>query len=1148
MKLLLKLLSFLIWAVLLAAILFGLAALSWWFGWPMGTGAVILAGLAAVILLFFACRTLWRWRNKRVFVRRVLSEQQRFEINSPISSSAIQDIWQQGMSVFDQSPLRDRLRPQYSQPWFLALDDTAGATGTDRTGTGPFVFSEFGRNLPERDTLAPLAWHFLPGSVMLRFSDTQKAEETDDAWETLLTLLAHNHRKTALKGLVIQLSASIFMDSSSSSRESSESLRARGQRLRSRVQQVMLTLSRRFPVYVLVQDMERLPGMAELGRRLPINSTDAPLGCLLDRPEAAPGAHAAAHAVAALKDAICVAAEADVPPHGDELLALEQLAALGDRLDVLLEQAFKDLPHQARPVLRGVHFAHSRSLAGHNADTFFFNEEDNAPSSNLQRPRFLSDLLTHVIPGDAFPTPALHSRFTLYATTKTTLMAGWLLLLLFVCGAMGVNTMYQHHVLATVPVQSNGLSHLSEVNMLYTKMTHIRYLEKARNAWYLPTFGQDMLGLVIRRAKSNFVAQTFAGQLRPVLLSITNFLSNPATESRPQDQVDVAKQLRWLCYVTADRLLGEDPHSVDTPFPLTAFNHEQWTPVQGELIKTMMGWITDENELRRFSENMQQLLVLSLSRKGSDLQTMLVNNIDEYSPSARVCLSQFWQHLAAGSAEDSCVPPRYTQAGYAQLQESLDDMLVVSGHNPLLQQEIRRFLDTYFREYASAWKSFTAKSGKVSNTMLHSEAFAAYAGMQNIERMPQVLLLQRLGKELAPLLESEIFMASLSQTPTAQAVSTQPLPWAKQVQLINTMIPLALASKGTDATLWDRMLMLVQSSPNTLATLRAATQDTAQLREVLEGVTGLNLYFATITELTHSLASPAQALPIAALHFGGPTADASKSPFTLAEKQLASALKSVPGGDGTPGKLLLYDMLETVKQGLTVETAKALQHSWEIEVLGSPANLYAANSEVLYGPEGVVSVFMNTHLKPFVSRRGSALVSANWGRLSFPFTTDFLVSLTRAEAVAAAPAPRESYPVLLRSQPTLVNIEARKRPDTTTVSLQCEGKNLQLTNRNYPREQTFDYNVEKCGKTDLRIQFPGFELTRNYASFADLLEEFQYGERQFSAQDFPDSAKELAAAQVENITVRLLPDNIAEVLARKNNSQPVLQDRITYVW
>ncbi|MEG1610199.1 MAG: hypothetical protein RR317_03365, partial [Bilophila sp.] len=143
---------------------------------------------------------------------------------------------------------------------------------------------------------------------------------------------------------------------------------------------------------------------------------------------------------------------------------------------------------------------------------------------------------------------------------------------------------------------------------------------------------------------------------------------------------------------------------------------------------------------------------------------------------------------------------------------------------------------------------------------------------------------------------------------------------------------------------------------------------------------------------------------------------------------------------------------------------------------------------------------------------------------------------------------RNSYTVLLRSQPTLVNVEANERPDSTNVSLQCPGKKVQLSNRNYPQEQTFEYDVAACGEAALQIVFPSMTLNRTYASFADLLEEFQYGEREFFREDFPEAVDRLNAAKVNKITVRLLPDNVSDVLARKNNTAPTLQDRITYVW
>lgn len=1120
MKGLLKLFKICLFVVLGAAILALLTGLAWWFNWPLATGAVVLVGVLACWLFFLGVRTLWRWRNKRLFVKNVLQEQQRLETRPrEATGTALMDIWQQGMAVLDNSPLRYTTHPRHGQPWFLALDDT---------GRRSDLFRELGRSVPPHRDNAPLTWHFLPSSVVLQVPEAAPADA--DAWESTLTLLARDRRKMALRGIVLLLSAQELLAGTP------DVLRAKGQRLRGRLQQVMLTLSRRFPVYVCVQDMESLPGMRELGARLPVAVTDAPLGCLIEAELSSFQAvtRAAEEAVTRLREAIRDTA-ADVPPHGDELLALEAPVRVGEALQVLLEPAFRLVPHQATPLLRGVFFCHTEPLE---TPTFLFDPgttvsmERSAAASAAPRPRFLVELFSQLIPGDPVSVRAVNSRFALYSSTKAVLMGAWLALLLFVCGTLAVNTVYQHHVLTNLPVHSEQLTHSALVDELFKRMQLGRYLEHARRTWPLPTFGQNMIALAERKVKADFWQRTYADLLSPILdMTRAALTSGKASRVSPR-QMDSLRQLRWLCSIMAG--LVDSKHGVDhvdTVFPLTSSTESIWTPLNGEIIVTALSWTTNAEQRSVFAEDLQQLLAYSITQGEDRLLDEMMLNAEPLVAGARICLSQYWQGLV-NSDDDVCVPGRFTRVGSAQLADTFEDIWIIADKDPRVQRVLENYSIGYGRKYVEAWYNFINKFNTVWQKSLNGESFVHYSEIRSTRQLPHVLMLRRLSEELSPLLNRPLY------TPPA---------WVNDVVMMEAIVQLAVHMEGESRNaFWDVMLSFVNASPESLQVLRNSTKDAGELRTVLQSVPDVHLYLESMLRILHSSASTAQALTMSAPHFAG--GDTGNSPFALAEKQLNGFLNVVPGSTASPARTLMAGLLDFARQGVTVQAARELQHLWEVEVLASPANLYRATDiEAIYGETGVVTKFVADRLKPFVTRSGTDFVAANWKQTSFPFTTDFLRSISHGEAVAASPA-RSTYAILLRSQPTLVNIEASERPDATTVTLQCPGKTTQLVNRNYPQEQTFDYAVETCGEATVRIAFPSLTLQRVYANFAELVEDFQYGERAFAREDFPESSERLAAMGVNEITVRLLPDNAAEVLQRKNNSAPVPQDRITYVW
>ena len=97
MKFLSKALKFILLLILLLVLLAVLTALSWYEGWPLFTGAAALLGIAALCLAARGAQLLWRWRNKRAFVSKMMSEQQAAAPDES-GDSAVSVAWRQGMS------------------------------------------------------------------------------------------------------------------------------------------------------------------------------------------------------------------------------------------------------------------------------------------------------------------------------------------------------------------------------------------------------------------------------------------------------------------------------------------------------------------------------------------------------------------------------------------------------------------------------------------------------------------------------------------------------------------------------------------------------------------------------------------------------------------------------------------------------------------------------------------------------------------------------------------------------------------------------------------------------------------------------------------------------------------------------------------
>ena len=1107
MKILLKLFKGILWLLLLLLVLALLTLLSWWMQWPLATGAVILLALFGLVLAFIVARALYRLHDKTRFVHKVLDEQSAIEAASPAVLGRMAYAWQQGMEVLRASPQRFHERMEFSQPWFVTLD---------ASGSSSNLFASMGETRPETPD-SPLFWHFLPASVLLRCPEAQLSQED---WQELLTNLSKKGRHIPLRGIVLLLSITDI------ARRSSEELAVLGRNLRTRVQQLMLAMNRRYPVYVLLQGIESLPGMDKILDIVPASEFNTALGEAHHAP--ASMSTAAETAALRLEDMIRDAAAGEHQPEGDMLEALRSLRTLGGKLHLVTEQLSREVAHQVQLQLDGVCFCQGESTEG-------------------RPPAFLTGLLSHVLPSSVSPAPLMRG-LPFVANTRACLMGAWLLLLLGLCGLMGVNVIYQHQALTEAAPAAPGIAHDPETDRLYQQMLYIRQLEKTRKAWYLPKFGQDALSRALNASRSDFTGKIYQKILSPLLTQYRSGLSGLKSMTRSQER-EMRSEIMWLTAVASDRINNENMAvEKNRSFPITSQDTRLWNPVIGRLIVNAIHWMADGEQVDTFTREMRALLAESLRQKGNSALDDMLDDINSRYPAAAVCLAQFWPHVNSSDPNNVCVPPAYTRTGYKVFGEVLEDLNSLDEPGGAIRQSASAFRSEYFRRYAELWPNFTRAFANIRASMQEGDVFVSYADISKIEDMPHYRALQQLTSELTPLRDAG------KDSPH----------WLSNCMLMDVVVDIAEFEHRQEVSSRVRALLsLVASAPELMQRLRAETKDARQARRMLEIAENMKAYFDNSLALLPVMASPKQSYALAASWFGGRRLASQRATlesngkaqewgpedlYNEAKKELESITTPFKGNGWNPMLELLPGILDFIAQGVTVQAAKVVQEAWENEVLGSAAALYRQDDvTALYGDKGVVQTFVNARLKPFLTRRGKNLSAASWGGIVFPFTGDGLNVLSQAEMIAAQP-PEDTYYVQLRSQPTLVNVDAKERVDATTLTLQCEDKVYSLVNRNYPRDEKFQYTVKKCSATTLEIDFPSFTLTRVYETFADFLKEFQYGTRNFSQKDFEDAEGVMETAGVKNVTVRILPDGVSSVLQKEGGTPPTLPDRITYVW
>ncbi|MDR0578066.1 MAG: hypothetical protein LBI87_11185 [Candidatus Accumulibacter sp.] len=1096
--LILKGLLFLLLVIVLAGLL---TLLAWWLKWPLFTGVFILAGIAGLALLFWAGRFLWRARNKRFFVRQAMSGLKNSEVAADARLSAIADRWR-SLLLFDS---RERVDPREfsGRSWYLALDATREGTVLSPVFDG-------------KEESQALARHDFAASTLLQVSS---ASLDGEAGEELLTLLARDVPGRAFSGILLVVSARDVLA------KDAVLLNEWGFQLRNALYTVMAAVNRNLPLYVLAQDMESLPGGETLLARA--RSKGMPPGCFfaLDARAgglswAEQGKAAAGSADAMLREAFYDDLVQGAPAGADELRFLETLKELGRQLDALFAALLQDVPRQDPVRLSGVFFCptwEARALPASAGDK-------NAPHGALSR------FFARRLPAHRAATYALRGRFSAYSNAWIVVMGAWCLVSFCVCGLMAASVLYQNRAITSLPPSAARHLVSGQLDRLYGEMRYIMQLEAARKSWLLPSFGLDMLARVEQEEKNRFTKRLYAEILAPLLVYMRATLNAPGEYTELKHAA--VTQLAWLGHAVNEQLTTGKIDAQTIFFPLAS--ETSWSTGNGELIKRGLEWTASPEQLTVLGEDVSSVLVPFLTRHFENFSDSIFSYYDSTNSTQQVCLSHYWPHLFGNDQEDSCIPASYTAASYAVNKKFLQAFLTMpGGEHTVLRQKTERMFAGYFARYEEQWQSFTQRFCEVARSLEGSHVYAPFENIKNLAETPHLRLASRLVTELAPLKEAP-----------------KPPAWLARAHLFDVMSIVALDGHASpNPADWHTLLVAGINAPEVLQELWNAPDTRGHVREIYDGIMEMTSYLSAVRGILWEIDNPAWSLATARTHFGLRDTEAlKKSLYAQGDDYRQNARKVFRDAD-FPQIRLFENLLDFAGNGITVSAALALQYDWENKVLSSPARLYRANdSALMFGQEGVVTRFVTEELSPFLHRQPDGITAALWDKRAFPFTTDFLYFLGRGEEFAmTAAATDKTQGVLLRSLPTLLNIEAKARVNATILTLQCHEKSWRLTNRNYPRNERFGYDKSTCGTAELSIVFPNFEAKYVYVDLAAFVEDFQYGERRFVPADFPDAADLLAAASVTDLRVRIFPDNVALLLKEKNSNIPQVPDRITYV-
>jgi len=181
---------------------------------------------------------------------------------------------------------------------------------------------------------------------------------------------------------------------------------------------------------------------------------------------------------------------------------------------------------------------------------------------------------------------------------------------------------------------------------------------------------------------------------------------------------------------------------------------------------------------------------------------------------------------------------------------------------------------------------------------------------------------------------------------------------------------------------------------------------------------------------------------------------------------------------------------------------------------------------ITFGPEGLAWRFVKGPAAPFLTGNASGFHAKTVLGGKIAFDVNLLHFMNNKGAKIRAEVEKSARPqnfnVGIRGLPTDANNDAKIKPHSTRLELQCGATTQTLVNNNYPSGKTFSWSPDSCSDVILQIEVGDKVLSRHYmgqAGFPSFLKDMRGGRRAFGVRDFPGEKSALEAMGIKYITV-----------------------------
>ncbi|MDR1084139.1 MAG: hypothetical protein LBP22_04590 [Deltaproteobacteria bacterium] len=1156
--------------ILFLGIMAALAALAMsivW-NWSAWTALIPLAVIWGGPLAYQLLRAFSAWLARRRYARNILLSEKKTPETEQYS--LLRQQWQHGLMALRPASFRGQLDPIKDLGWFLMLGpaDSGKADSLSESGLLNIIRTLGGDTAASEREKSGCDWYLFENSVILDVKGIVAepgGQAGPEEWATFLELLNKTGRRYPLEGVIVTIPAKLMIP------EEEPGLRSLLAQDRERLDSLSLATDQSCPVYLMLSLLDQVEGAGDAVRLLEDNGQTP--GLLIDPRVPPEAAEIKAKLENELRELFIRKLNPGRPWEVAPVLgAPGYLNHLERGLAIALAILRQKSPYVPAPHLRGLFFSCRAALAegisrpeiagdsitgesvpaGTSADVSqngpdslnIVRGADQADKKNKVRSGLtgtLSDFFGRILPENGYLTEKLNLSGGRRQKYITGFLAVFYILSALLALAFYQEVRYNRLVSQVIRTARNSAGSLDSLSG--------DYLSQADRLDYILDQIQTATENLIRKSPWPTRADSYIKDMEEDFRSsfeigndqVLEAIQAQIKESPRIDQAGFAvslRQLLWLFEVfdTYDRKGNFREMAPLFPFLPDDFkgkSQDLWTLVYNKVLFEYLDRKPGEAGPRRVLETVRQDIEQSVGASTEGNLNWLIK-WTEFLPNVKpITVAGFWEPygvspetLGTGAANAGGeIPGAYTAAGRQAIISTLNQLQKVYERyeGSFVETEAELFFNQYDSEYKDRWhrwiRVFTASSRNVPSVMMFHEALG------NLGSSPFTRVLNLLNYNLNPYLDSD-----------------QAAPWLKNIELDGAIIRF---------TALEAQIKQPQKVLEKFEAYRSAAEAIKPhmpnylyrsdfLHRIITAQPALKEYLEQSNQIEKLLTGqPDDTVKLLRCHFGGASyGDVSQSPFTLAGNALNSytgLMYSSIGGSDDLVVALRQEALQYLKVQSAGLTARRIDELWQSEVVTPVRFLNDEDTnKALYGPDGLIVKFQKESAAPFLVSSGArGYRAAVWDKISFPFSDDFLHLLSVGNSALTAEPLLDSYQVKISAVASLVDEEAREKPERTTLTLNSADSLQSLDIYNYPISRDFTWKPATAGDTELAIILPSLELYVNYSgphAFAGFLKDVLKGELIFTPADFPEHEGQLKGLGISQIRVIIKADGALPVV------------------